>query len=260
MGLRRQRSLQVVQRDDELLPCIQALKAEPPFWGYRRIWASLRSVEQRLVNKKRMLRLMRAHQGLVTPNLRLQAKRTPTGSKPRPTQPTEWWGLEMTKVLVEGVGWVYIVLVLDWYTQKSVGYYAGTPCTARHWRMALDMAGQGQCPDGAQGHAVSLMSDNGGQPPSRAFLEACRILGIPQAFTSDHHPTGKADTERVMRTVKEECLGLQEWTCPFALGSALERWVTHYNEHYLHSTLGYKPPRPLEREYYSRHSTPFVAA
>jgi putative transposase len=50
---------------------------------------------------------------VVTPNLRLKATRTPTGSKPRPTQPTEWWGIAMTKVLVEGFGWVSIVIVLD---------------------------------------------------------------------------------------------------------------------------------------------------
>jgi putative transposase len=93
----------------------------------------LRDVEQRSVNKKRILRLMREQQLLVTPNLRLKAPRTPTGSKPRPTRPNEWWGIDMTKVLVAGFGWVYIVIVLDWYTKKIVGYYAGTPCTARHW-------------------------------------------------------------------------------------------------------------------------------
>lgn len=91
-------------------------------------------------------------------------------------------------------------------------------------------------------------------------MEACRILGIHQAFTSDNNPKGNADTERVMRTVKEEGLWLQEWTCPLALGSALERWITYDNEPYLHSTLGDKPPRQFEREYYSRRSTPFVAA
>jgi transposase-like protein len=36
-GMTRQRSLRVLQRDEGLLPRIQALKAEPPFWGYRRI-------------------------------------------------------------------------------------------------------------------------------------------------------------------------------------------------------------------------------
>jgi putative transposase len=83
-------------------------------WGYRRIWAYLRYVEQRSVNKKRILRLMREQQLLVTPNLRLNATRTPTGSKPRPTRPNEWWGIDMTKLLVAGFGWVYIVIVLAW--------------------------------------------------------------------------------------------------------------------------------------------------
>jgi putative transposase len=31
----------------------------------------------------------------------------------------------MTKVLVAGFGWIYIVVVLDWYTKKIVGYHAG---------------------------------------------------------------------------------------------------------------------------------------
>jgi putative transposase len=104
------------------------------------------------------------------------------------------------------------------------------------------------------------MRDHGGQPTARAFMEAGRVLGIHQALTSDNHPKGNADTERVMRTVQEACLWLQEWTCPFALASALARWITYDNEPYLHSTLGYKPPRQFEREYYSSHSTPFVAA
>ena len=88
--------------------------------------------------------------------------------------------------------------------------------------MAGDMAVQGQLPDGARGHAVSLMRDHGCQPTSKAFMEACRILGIQQALTSDPNPTGNADTERVMRTVKEACLWRQEWTCPCALVCALD--------------------------------------
>jgi putative transposase len=97
-GLTRQRSLRVLQRDAGLLPRIRALKAEHPFWGYRRIWAYLRFVEQLPVNKKRIWRLMREHRLLVPPNLRLKAKRTPFSRKPQPTQPNQWWGIEMTKV------------------------------------------------------------------------------------------------------------------------------------------------------------------
>jgi putative transposase len=256
----RQASLRVVQRNDGLLQRIQALKAEHPFWGYRRIWAYLRFVDQRPVNKKRILRLMREHHLLVTPNQRLKAKRTPTRSKPKPTRPNEWWGIDMTKVLVQDVGWIYIVVVLDWYTKVIVGSYAGIRCTAQHWLSALDMALNRQFPEGVQGQALSLMSDNGCQPTSVAFMKACSTLGVHQAFTSYNNPKGNADTERLMRTLKEECLWLQEWTCPLELFEALTRWINPYNEHYLHSALGYKPPRQFEREYHSSHGTQLPAA
>ena len=250
----------MTERDASLLAHIQALKAEHPFWGYRRIWAYLHFVEQLAINKKRVLRVMREHHLLVQPNRQLKATRTPSRSKPRPAKPHEWWGIDMTKVMVEGFGWVYIVVVLDWYTKKIVGYYAGRPCTAKHWLEALDIAVNHQFPNGARGQGVSLMSDNGCQPTALAFMKACSTLGIQQAFTSDNHPKGNADTERVIRTLKEECLWLQEWTSPFDLIRALAVWITEYNEHYLHSALGYQSPSQFERQYYLSHETPFAAA
>lgn len=119
--MNRHTSLRVTQRNEGLLQRIRALKAEHPFWGSRRLWAYVHFVEQLPVNQKRMLRLMRAHHLLVTPNLRLRAKRTPMRSTPKPTKPNEWWGIDRTKVLVEGVGWIDIVVLLDWYATMIVG-------------------------------------------------------------------------------------------------------------------------------------------
>jgi hypothetical protein len=59
------------------------------------------------------------------------------------------------------------------------------------------------------------MRDHGCQPTSTALMRAGGMSGIQQAFTSDNHPNGNADTERVRRTLKEACLWLHEWTCPF---------------------------------------------
>jgi putative transposase len=216
------RSLRGVQRADHLLPRIQALKAEPPFWGYRRIWASWRFAAQLPVNKKRMLRMIREHHLLVQPNLTRNAKRTPGRSTPRPTQLHEWWGIEMTQVVGEGFGWVSIVLGLDWYTKKIVGSSAGMARTARHGLVALDRAVNRQFPEWAREQGLSLMRDNGCQPTSLAFMKACSTLGMQPAFTSDNNPKGHADTERVMRTCKEACLWLSEWTSPLALIRALE--------------------------------------
>ena len=119
-------------------------------------------MEQVPVNKQRILRLLREHRLLVTATQRLKAKRTPTGRKPKPTKPNEWWDIDMTTVMIEGFGWVSIVLGQDWYSRKIIGYYAGTPCTARHGLEALEMAVTRQFPDGARGQGASLMSDNAG--------------------------------------------------------------------------------------------------
>jgi putative transposase len=166
----------------------------------------------------------------------------------------------MTKVLVEGFSWVSIVVSLDWSTKKIVGHYAGMQGAARHWLAALDMAVNRQCPEGAEGKALALMSDHGCQPTSVAFMKACRTLVIHQAVTSDSNPQGNADPERVMRTLKAECLWFHEWTCPFALVSTLEAWIDEYHEHDLHSGLGYRTPRQFERDDDNSPSPPFLAA
>jgi putative transposase len=44
----------VAQRNAELLERIRALKADHPFWGYRRIWACLRYLDGLIVNQKRV--------------------------------------------------------------------------------------------------------------------------------------------------------------------------------------------------------------
>lgn len=250
--MRRKPSLAVAARNVEILDRIRALKAEHPFWGYRRLTAQLKAVDKLPVNRKRVLRLLRQHDLLVKPNLKLRAKRTPTTSKPRATAPNQWWGIDMTKVCVESFGWMYVVLVLDWYSKKIVGYHIGLKATARDWLQALDMGLNRQFPNGIEGHELNLMSDNGCQPTSVAFLQACGKLGIHQAFTSYNNPKGNADTERMMRTLKEECVWLREWKSPFELAEALSSWIERYNSSYLHSSLGYKTPEQFEQEHISR--------
>ena len=67
------------------------------------------------------------------PNLKLRARRKPNTRKPRPTRPNEWWGIDMTKVMIEGFGWVYLVVVLDSHSKKVI---AGS-CPPAGPRLAL---------------------------------------------------------------------------------------------------------------------------
>jgi len=90
---------------------------------------------------------------------------------------------------------------------------------------------------------------NGSQPTSTAFVKACGLLGINQAFTSYSNPKGNADTERVIRTLKEELVHIKKWKSQEGLIKALGGWIRFYNEEYLHSSLGYKSPTTFEKEW-----------
>jgi putative transposase len=250
----RKHSESVAKRNQELVARIRALKSDHPFWGYRRVWAHLRYVDGMLVNKKRVYRLMREHNLTVRPNQRLKAKRGSGRSKPVASRPNQWWGIDMTKVITES-GWVYVVIVLDWYSKKVVGHYAGIQAKSCHWLEALDMAVNRQFPQGVRYHKLHLMSDNGSQPTSVSFMKASSNLGIHQAFTSYNNPKGNADTERMMRTLKEELLWLREWSSAGHIRRALDEWIEQYNRSYLHSALGYRPPIQAEETYKTGHNT-----
>jgi putative transposase len=257
--VRRGPYAKVVERNAQLLERIRDLKAEHPFWGYRRIWAYLRYVDGLIANQKRIYGVMKAADLLVKPNLKLRARRKADTTKPRPTSPNQWWGIDMTKVMIEGFGWVYLVVVLDWHTKKVVGHYAGLQARAWHWLVALNRAVNRQFPDGVRDWALNLMADNGCQPTSLAFLRACAAMGIRQAFTSYSNPKGNADTERFLRTLKEELVWLREWTSPSVFFQAFDRWIVEYNNSYLHSALGYRSPEAFEAKHLG-HVTPLAAA
>jgi putative transposase len=248
----RKQSYSVALRNQYILERIKSIKKEHPFWGYRRVWAYLRYIDGLIVNKKRIYRLMRENNLTVKPNIRLIAKRVSERPKPRAYKPKEWWGIDMTKVMTER-GWVYIVIVLDWYTKKIVGHYSGTRATRREWLEALEKALNREYPQGVRGHGLKLMSDNGRQPTSLSFMKACSNLEVQQVFTSYNNPKGNADTERMIRTMKEELFWLREWESERELSLELNKWVDYYNRSYLHSAHGYCTPVQAEGDYDRNH-------
>ena len=89
---------------------------------------------------KKVRGIMERNKLTVPKNLRLKAKRTISTRKPRPNKPNQWWGIDMTKVFVNGHGWQYLVIVIDWYTKKVVGYNLDHKATTDDWLAALYQA------------------------------------------------------------------------------------------------------------------------
>jgi putative transposase len=236
-----------IHQNKPILDRIQQLKTQHPYWGYRRVWAYLRYREGLDINKKRIYRLMKRSRLLVGRNMKLKACRTPLKAKPRANRPNHIWGIDMTKVMAVHWGWLYLHIVLDWYTKKIVGYNLSLRSKTRDWLDALEKSVARQFPDGAREKPpLFLVSDNGSQPTSIGFMAACNILQIKQIFASYDNPKGNADTERVIRTVKEDLIWPNDFSTPFELEAALDEWVNDYNTDYPHSSLNYKTPCEYE--------------
>jgi putative transposase len=220
-----------------LTQAIRELAALHPAWGYRRITSFLCRKRSLKVNRKRVRRIMRAC-GLSVPVKRYKANRTETRSKPRPTKPNQWWGTDMTKFYIQHIGWVYLVVVLDWYTKRAIGHALSLRPLTSLWLQALTQAVETACPQGSRTYEVNLMSDNGSQPTSLRYENAVATLGINHVTTSYNNPKGNADTERFMRTFKEEVVWPTEFESLEEATAAVETFFRFYNQDYPHSTLG----------------------
>jgi transposase InsO family protein len=85
-------------------------------------------------------------------------------------------------------------------------------------------------------------------------MKTCSNLEVQQVFASYNNPKGNADTERMIRTMKEELFWLREWESEKELGCELDKWVDYYNSYYLHSAHGYRTPVQVEDVYYNTKS------
>ncbi len=112
------------------------------------------------------------------------------------------------------------------------------------WLEALNMAVNQRFPQGIHTYdnKPKLITDNSCQPTSRQFLCETAGLGIEQIFTSFNNPKGNAETERVMRMIKEDLVWIYDWDSPQQFETKFKHWVNQYNTDYPHMALGWKTP------------------
>ncbi len=246
---RRESQRQDSDRDGVVVEKLKELRLLHPFWGYRRMTAWLNHREGLVVNRKRVYRLMRGN-GLLVEQVRHKAVRSSQRGKQKATRPSQYWGIDMTKFILGSSGWCYLVVVLDWYTKEIVGWKLSLRAKTSEWKEALDRALFRKFPCGVRGQGLSLISDNGSQPTSVAFMTETAGLDINQIFCSYDNPRGNAETERVIRTIKEELLWLNEFGSFEEAESRIGAWIEEdYNRLYVHSALGYLSPEEFAQQW-----------
>jgi len=129
-----------------------------------------------------------------------------------------------------------------------VGYLISLQSKNKDWQKALHQAINHCFSEGikdSQKNMLYLVSDNGCQPTSFYYMKACSDLDIKQITICWSNPKGNADTERVIRTLKEDLVWPYNWEHPFHFQRALTKWVNNYNHDFPHQALNYQA---LKRE------------
>lgn len=98
-------------------------------------------------------------------------------------------------------------VALDWGSKRIIGWQLSPRSKTVDWLEALSGAVNEQFPEGIrESEGLKLVSDNSCQLTSVSFMAACCALDVKQIFTSYNNPKGNADTERVIRTLKEDLI------------------------------------------------------
>lgn len=72
--------------------------------------------------------------------------------------------------------------------------------------------------------------------------------GVVHTFAPVGHPTSNAVAERLIRTMKEECIWVRDWRSTAELRTALEPCMRHYNAIRPHQLLDWQPPTERHTE------------
>ena len=87
-----------------------------------------------------------------------------------------------------------------------------------------------------------LRSDNGLVFTSHSYTKLVRGYGLKQEFITPHCPEQNGMIERVIRTLKEQCVHRYRFETLQHASRAIGDWIAFYNNRRPHQALGMKTP------------------
>lgn len=220
----------------ELVEPIKALIEEEPSFGYRTV-AGLLGMNKNTV--QRIFQLMG-----------WQVRKRATGMRPRiksvpsvASAPDERWSTDLCRVWGGREGWLSLALVMDCHTRELLGWHLSRTGKATTASAALEQAlisrfgtlGRVQTP-------FLLRSDNGLVFTSRHYTRLVRSYGLQQEFITPHCPQQNGMVERVIRTLKEQCVHRHRFESLQQANRIIADWIQFYNTQRPHQALGMKTP------------------
>ena len=249
---KREKILARSQAETDVRDLIEKVQAEFPFYGYRRIRAHMKRKCGVIVNRKKVLRIMRKFglKALIWRGFKVKTTDSdhPYGYAPnllpglKITGVNQVWVTDITYIRIK-TGFVYLAAILDLYSRRIVGWAISENINAELCLTALDDAIRKRNPRAGLIHH----SDRGVQYACVEYRKRLLDNEILESMSAKGYCYDNAFMESWFKTLKAEEVYLTEYEKTEDVLKNVPQFIeTVYNEKRLHSSLGYFSPVEFE--------------
>ena len=145
------------------------------------------------------------------------------------------WATDITYIRLQG-GMVYLTAVMDLYSRKILSWKLSNTMESG---FCLDVLHEAVC---KYGTPSIFNTDCGSQYLSTEFVAALQGYGIRISNDSVGRCLDNVYVERSWRSIKYECVFLNDWKTMAELRDGLDRDIRKFNQERPHEGLGYQIP------------------
>lgn len=212
-----------------------------PYYGSRQMMRQLRRAGYQ-VSRKSVRRLMRL--------MGLQAiYQAPKTSLPHPehkvypyllkdltiNRPNQAWCSDITYIPIKR-GFLYLVAIMDWYSRKVLSWRISNTLDTEFCAQALKEA------IGCYGIPDIFNTDQGSQFTSFQFTNILKDHGVKISMDGKGRWMDNVFIERLWRSLKYECVYLNNFENGHQAKVLIGNWMAHYNRERPHSTFDGQTP------------------
>jgi transposase InsO family protein len=209
-----------------------------PEEGYRRLCYMMLDEDVVAVSPSTVYRVLK-HKGLLLTQWRHE-KSKGSGFH-QPEYPHQHWHLDITYINFRGT-FVYLAALIDGYSRFIVHYELKTSIDSLDVEIMLERA-RLKYPDASP----SLITDNGPQFIAKELKNYLNEVGITHRKTRFYYPQSNGKVERFYQTCKNEFVRKTSFLSLDDLKQQLANYINIYNNHRLHSAIGYISPNDMLR-------------
>ena len=159
-------------------------------------------------------------------------------------RPDQLWVGDVTYIPTDE-GWVFLSSVVDVFSRRLLGWSLASHLRTELCTDALAMAAATR--QRARFNGTIFHSDHGCQYTSTDFNNMCRTMGLVQSMGTVGDSYDNALAESFWASLKRELIYDHHFATKKEARRAVFEWIMWYNNHRLHSSLGYLPPVEFEQ-------------